>query len=261
MIIVTKQEPFDMPGAFPTTDAAAIEDLPPPYSERDELSTEPGPSTSSLCLRTHLVEVHSYSGNAIESTQPPPRPASTPIARLPLLDTTSGPPVPAQHVTTPTHARGDFSLVDSQKPLPKLPLPGRRSRASTSSLPSVSSASTSQSRNPSTSQSWLRSPPSGLSYARFYRMVHHSKGEHLSGGFLKQPPNCSSRVHPFLTHNVDEEDWIRFLGDVERTASPPSQAMTLRSSGMLSSVLGASKAGNSSTSLPSEELASVRKTI
>jgi len=46
-----------------------------------------------------------------------------------------------------------------------------------------------------------------------------SNGKELSKGFPELPPPCEHNQHPFSTHDVNEEDWKRFLADVKKSGS------------------------------------------
>ncbi|KAF8840190.1 hypothetical protein BDN67DRAFT_968899 [Paxillus ammoniavirescens] len=66
---------------------------------------------------------------------------------------------------------------------------------------------------------WQRLPPAGLPYNQFPPMCLISNGKELSKGFPELPPPCELNQHPFSTHDVNEEDWKRFLADVKKSGS------------------------------------------
>jgi hypothetical protein len=43
-----------------------------------------------------------------------------------------------------------------------------------------------------------------------------SKGKHLDKGFPLMPPPTPVTPHPFATHDVNEDDWHRFLNEVKK---------------------------------------------
>lgn len=70
-----------------------------------------------------------------------------------------------------------------------------------------------------------RGPPSHLEYPAFDSIYLISRGKHLDKGFpLAAPPleshaNHSLDVHPFVSHDVTETDWILFVHSIQATAS------------------------------------------
>ncbi|KAI1789466.1 hypothetical protein LXA43DRAFT_974290 [Ganoderma leucocontextum] len=76
--------------------------------------------------------------------------------------------------------------------------------------------------------SFLRPPPPGLPYAggggdggAFPVMLLLSKGATLDRGFPYVAPECGAGVvpHPFVAHDVNEQDWRRFLHDLRVAGS------------------------------------------
>ncbi|EJF56553.1 hypothetical protein DICSQDRAFT_112985 [Dichomitus squalens LYAD-421 SS1] len=69
--------------------------------------------------------------------------------------------------------------------------------------------------------SFLRPPASGLSYGAFPVMTLLSKGSTLDRGFPYISPECGVGVapHPFVAHDVNEQDWRQFLHDVRVAGS------------------------------------------
>ncbi|KAH7912644.1 hypothetical protein BJ138DRAFT_1147962 [Hygrophoropsis aurantiaca] len=67
--------------------------------------------------------------------------------------------------------------------------------------------------------SWDRTPFSGLSYDSFPNLCLVSHTWRLENGFPELPPPCQIEPHPFATHDITEEDWIRFLADIKKGAS------------------------------------------
>ncbi|TFK75484.1 hypothetical protein BDN72DRAFT_757251, partial [Pluteus cervinus] len=69
--------------------------------------------------------------------------------------------------------------------------------------------------------SFTRPPPMGLAYPLdFPPMTHLPIGRYsLDKGFPALPPTSLVVPHPFVTHDINERDWITFLEDVRRTAA------------------------------------------
>ncbi|KAI0762974.1 hypothetical protein C8Q74DRAFT_1165163, partial [Fomes fomentarius] len=83
---------------------------------------------------------------------------------------------------------------------------------------------------PPLSASISRAPPKDLPYSPFPPAVLHARGidlESETGGFPMEPPvcPCAPAPHPFVTHDVTQEDWARFLQDVRSAGglSPVNQ--------------------------------------
>ncbi|PPQ65123.1 hypothetical protein CVT24_003014 [Panaeolus cyanescens] len=76
-----------------------------------------------------------------------------------------------------------------------------------------------------TPECFSRAAPSHLLYPAFDPMYLVSKGKHLDKGFpLAAPPlesyaNHRLDIHPFISHDVTETDWILFLHLIQTTAS------------------------------------------
>jgi len=70
-----------------------------------------------------------------------------------------------------------------------------------------------------------RPPPSQYAYIKFTPMSLVADTERLQDGFALIPPATRpGEQHPFASHDVTEEDWHKFLSDLERTAHlPPDQ--------------------------------------
>ncbi|KAL4062904.1 hypothetical protein V8B97DRAFT_1640230 [Scleroderma yunnanense] len=67
--------------------------------------------------------------------------------------------------------------------------------------------------------SWQRPPAPHVAYNQFPPMCLISNGKDLAKGFPELPPPCQLAPHPFSTHDVNEEDWKRFLADVKKGGS------------------------------------------
>lgn len=67
--------------------------------------------------------------------------------------------------------------------------------------------------------SFSRPPPPNLPYGAFLPAVHYARSADLAGdGFELAPPTCAGapgQPHPFVTHDIAENDWARFLADVQ----------------------------------------------
>jgi Domain of unknown function (DUF4646) len=82
--------------------------------------------------------------------------------------------------------------------------------APTPATPEVSSIST-----PRTASipppSFSRAPPSQCSYPPFPPTYLISTGSSLDKGFPLLPPPSNAQPHPFVSHDVNEEDWARYV--------------------------------------------------
>ena len=67
--------------------------------------------------------------------------------------------------------------------------------------------------------SFLRPPQANYAYTPFAPCVTTSLGTTLDAGFVMAPPPSPTpaQPHPFVTHDVNEDDWTRFLGDLQKT--------------------------------------------
>ncbi|KAH9846767.1 hypothetical protein C2E23DRAFT_703398, partial [Lenzites betulinus] len=61
-------------------------------------------------------------------------------------------------------------------------------------------------------------PPPKSSLEPFPPATHYANSDDLTQGFPLTPPTCpcAPALHPFMTHDVTESDWTRFLEDVQR---------------------------------------------
>ncbi|KZT66654.1 hypothetical protein DAEQUDRAFT_739891 [Daedalea quercina L-15889] len=84
--------------------------------------------------------------------------------------------------------------------------------------------------------SFLRSARPDLPYEPFEPTSLRSLGNDLSQGFPALPPESRDIPHPFATHDVNEDDWRRFLYGV-KSASALSQAANAQA-GMELGLLG-----------------------
>lgn len=57
--------------------------------------------------------------------------------------------------------------------------------------------------------SFTRAPPSHYSYAPFPPLVVEARGAHLEDGFFLAPPPTALQPHPFVLHDITEDDWVR----------------------------------------------------
>ena len=70
-----------------------------------------------------------------------------------------------------------------------------------------------------------RAPAHGLTYAPFQPLVLLSKGAMLDRGFPYVAPEATKAgtevetLHPFVEHDVSEQDWRQFLHDVRVAGS------------------------------------------
>lgn len=62
--------------------------------------------------------------------------------------------------------------------------------------------------------SFARVPPSHLTYPSFQSMFLVATGKTLDKGFPNASPPSNSNPHPFVTHDVKEGDWMRYLSIV-----------------------------------------------
>lgn len=76
--------------------------------------------------------------------------------------------------------------------------------------------------------SFSRPPQQTFPYTPFRTVVHISFGATLDKGFPTMPPPAAAgQPHPFMTHDVTEEDWTRFLSDLKKagTLSPMNKIL------------------------------------
>ena len=63
--------------------------------------------------------------------------------------------------------------------------------------------------------SFMRAPPTNLPYAPFPPTALVSFSSKLENGFPLLPPPATTSPHPFTLHDINEDDWKRFLTDVK----------------------------------------------
>lgn len=85
-------------------------------------------------------------------------------------------------------------------------------------LRGLSSSSTSDILNPPP-PSFSRVPQPQFAYPPFPPCTSISLGKDLADGFPSIPPSSTTQPHPFMTHDVNEEDWLRLLGDIKKVGS------------------------------------------
>lgn len=98
---------------------------------------------------------------------------------------------------------------------------GSSSHASTSQPNTPQTSSSGKKKASPTSQlldppppSFHRAPPSTLPYGPFPPLVLLSQFSQVNKGFPLLPPPATTNPHAFVSHDVNEEDWKRFLEDV-----------------------------------------------
>lgn len=64
--------------------------------------------------------------------------------------------------------------------------------------------------------SFSRAPRRELPYTPFPPLTVLSLGSSLDKGFPALPPPTTVQPHPFAMHDVCEEDWVRFVGDIQK---------------------------------------------
>ncbi|RDX43022.1 hypothetical protein OH76DRAFT_1247243 [Lentinus brumalis] len=71
-------------------------------------------------------------------------------------------------------------------------------------------------QSPASTDPFTRVLPRHLTYGPFPPAVLHAHSDDLVRGFPLEPPTClgASQPHPFIDHDVNEDDWARFLHDV-----------------------------------------------
>ncbi|KAI0360330.1 hypothetical protein OH77DRAFT_1418220 [Trametes cingulata] len=67
--------------------------------------------------------------------------------------------------------------------------------------------------------SFLRRPSPSFPYGPFEPLEVLAAGKRLDDGFVATLPFSATQPHPFATHDVMEEDWMRFLGDLKLAGS------------------------------------------
>jgi len=110
-----------------------------------------------------------------------------------------------QHAHPPPSAKGNWRFFSLGKP--------KRQSADTLPPPPPPAATVVVDRN---SQSFTRSPPPELSYPLdFPPMTHLPIGRHsLDRGFPSSPPETLVVPHPFVSHDVNELDWLTYVNDL-----------------------------------------------
>ncbi|GJE93681.1 DUF4646 domain-containing protein [Phanerochaete sordida] len=64
--------------------------------------------------------------------------------------------------------------------------------------------------------SFSRPPRRELPYTPFAPLTVVGIGTSLDKGFPAIPPPAAMQPHPFATHDVCEDDWVRFVGDIQK---------------------------------------------
>ncbi|OBZ77991.1 hypothetical protein A0H81_02686 [Grifola frondosa] len=67
--------------------------------------------------------------------------------------------------------------------------------------------------------SFLRAPPSNLPYGPFPPMTLIGLGKGLDKGYPLVAPQSPLIPHPFVMHDVNKDDWLRFLNDIRLAGS------------------------------------------
>ncbi|KAF9525751.1 hypothetical protein CPB83DRAFT_771568 [Crepidotus variabilis] len=67
--------------------------------------------------------------------------------------------------------------------------------------------------------SFSRSRTPGLSYAQFKPTFLVARSTTLHKGFPMTSPPGHDDVHPFITHDINEVDWLQFLSDIRAAGS------------------------------------------
>ncbi|KAI8971280.1 hypothetical protein BD414DRAFT_500818 [Trametes punicea] len=103
------------------------------------------------------------------------------------------------------------SLQEATQPL-------RPGSGTPSNLPSAATRDLPALLNPPP-PSFQRAPSPRASYAPFEPIHVPAAGHSLEDGFVSSLPPSLTQPHPFSTHDITQEDWRRFLGDVKRAGS------------------------------------------
>ena len=103
--------------------------------------------------------------------------------------------------------------------------------------------------------SFTRIAPPDLPYAAFPAMELISKGSTLDKGFPYAAPPCVMAPHPFATHDVNENDWRRFLHDLRivGSLSPMNRVVT----GLVPLLFGLGPVVGKPSTYPADGLTSV----
>ncbi|TFK52377.1 hypothetical protein OE88DRAFT_1657610 [Heliocybe sulcata] len=85
------------------------------------------------------------------------------------------------------------------------------------SLASITKLFSGQSSNPldPPPPSFNRPVPQWVTSEKFPMMVTLGAGKDLGDGFTAVPPPSALQPHPFQSHDVQDADWVRFLGDIK----------------------------------------------
>ncbi|KAL0958039.1 hypothetical protein HGRIS_000215 [Hohenbuehelia grisea] len=175
----------------------------------EDKKTHPDEDTLPSSLRNGTAangsEHPSVQGRQTE-LQPPPYEASSSAQHNSL----NVPLSPRPSVFAPTVGTSHGSAFAPGPPPPSSP------SLSASSLGSPPITSAASSRPP---PSFSRQPPPNIPEPSFAPTYLIANGKYLDKGFPLLPPPSTSHPHPFITHDVNVEDWFRFLDDIKSAGS------------------------------------------
>lgn len=208
---------FDSEHATPSTDE--LEPAPPPYEAVPDIPTTAFPSTSTSDYAAP------ESGANLGLPRPPLSFYRHPSYSGSWAPTTSSGSSP----TTPTTQTSPTSILSPQSQLidDSASLSGHSvARSGTSSSSSYSGSSSSHPHSlsdaagalgPSSHAAFDHRPSRDVPYGAFPPATHYAHADDLTRGFPLSPPTCACAPapHPFVTHDVNEQDWARFLEDVK----------------------------------------------
>lgn len=139
-----------------------------------------------------------------------------------------GSPYDQQQLTFPTPSTLDYQAQNaSQGPyapgLPKDPSatpdkPPTGMAAFTAKLKNIAPGQSTEALLNPPPPSFLRPPPH-VAFPPFEPIALIGPSERLDKGFVVELPVSRESPHPFAMHDVREEDWTRFLGDLKKAAA------------------------------------------
>lgn len=155
-----------------------------------------------------------------EKTEPPELPVDSTSDAAHFQEPTAGPSAQANHQNHPADELPppyeEPTTAASSEPEPRTPDPNAASFFAKLRKNAGASPAEILSTPP---PAFSRQAPNHLSYAPFPPCAVISLSKDLSKGFPPVLPPSSVQPHPFVMHDIQEEDWIRFLSDTKRAGS------------------------------------------
>lgn len=205
--------------AYPTPLTDELEPASPPYEAVSDISTTAFPASPAS---NYAAPESSASNNLPRPPLSFYRHPSYSGSWAPTTSSVSSPPTPTTQTSPTSLLSPQSQLIDDSASLSGHSV----ARSGTSSSSSYSGSSSSHPHSlsdaaralgPSTHASFDRRPPRDVPYGSFPPATHYAHDDDLTRGFPLNAPTCACAPapHPFVTHDVNEEDWTRFLEDVK----------------------------------------------